>query len=208
MDGVQSTVYVVDDDPIVCRIVTRLCENAGLQVKAFGNAREMLIARPPPSPACLVLDISMPGLDGFELQAELLRRHIETPVVFITGHADIPMAVRAMKEGAADFLRKPIKAQELLKAIGKALSKDHVLAEARKEQESIILRLESLTCREQEVLRLVMNGCLNKQIAAELGATEATIKVHRRRIKDKMGFESVAELVQAVMKTGFVGNSK
>lgn len=204
MNHSQSTVYVVDDDPSMRRAVARLCLSAGLEVKSFGSAQELLSTPPPGSPACLVLDLRMPGLSGLDLQTELIRRNIETPIVFITGHGDIPVGVRAMKAGAVDFLTKPFQHRNLLGVIQDALKKDLELATARKEREDVARRLATLTSREREVLGLLIKGKLNKQIAAELGAKEQTIKVHRRRIKDKMGSASIAELVQASVKAGFI----
>lgn len=201
-----STVYVVDDDPVTRRVMIRLCRNAGLLVKDFENARGLLSSELPKSPACLVLDIRLPDLNGLDLQRELLRRNIETPIVFITGFGDIPMAMQAMKAGAVDFLTKPITHRKLLGAIDGALRKDGHQAAMRKERDAVRQRLDSLTRREREVLGLLIKGRLNKQIAAELGAKEQTIKVHRRRIKDKTGFDSVAELVQATAKAGFVSS--
>jgi len=186
------------------RAVARLCRSAGLEVRPFANANELLNAGAPPSPACLVLDVSMPGLSGLDLQTELAHRGIQTPVVFITGHGDIPMSVRALKAGAVDFLTKPFHHRDLLKVVQTALSRDVRLATVHKEREEVAQRLNSLTPREREVFGLVIKGLLNKQIGGELGASEQTIKVHRRRIMDKMGVKSVAELVQAAVKVGVV----
>ncbi len=204
MSNPPATVYVVDDDPSMRRAVGRLCHSAGLEVQAFASARELLDAGTPKSPACLVLDVRMPGLSGLDLQSELARRNIQTPIVFITGHGDIPMSVRAMKGGAVDFLTKPFQHRDLLGVIQNALSRDVRLVSQQKERELIARRLETLTPREREVLGLVIKGLLNKQIAAELGASEQTIKVHRRRVMEKMDVESVAELVQAAVKAGIV----
>ncbi len=157
-----------------------------------------------PSVGDIVLCRNLPGLSGLDLQSELARREIQTPIVFITGHGDIPMSVRAMKAGAVDFLTKPFQHRDLLGVIRNALSKDVRLVSARQIREAVGRRLESLTQREREVFGLVIKGLLNKQIAAELGAKEQTIKVHRRRIMEKMGVVSVAELVQAAVKAGVV----
>ncbi len=204
MNSLQGTVYIVDDDPSMRRAVARLCRSAGLEVRPFANANELLNAGVPPSPACLVLDVSMPGLSGLDLQTELAHRGIQTPIVFITGHGDIPMSVRALKAGAVDFLTKPFHHRDLLTVVQSALNRDARLATAHKAREEITRRLESLTPRERQVFGLVIKGLLNKQIGGDLGASEQTIKVHRRRIMDKMGVKSVAELVQAAVKAGVV----
>ena len=204
MNQLQGTVYVVDDDPSIRRAVARLCRSAGLAVQAFASARELLEAGVPESPACLVLDVRMPGLSGLDLQSELARRGIQTPIIFITGHGDIPMSVQAMKAGAVDFLTKPFQHRDLLGVMQNALRRDAQLVSAHREREDIRRRLERLTPREREVFGLVIKGLLNKQIAAELGAKEQTVKVHRRRLMEKMDVESVAELVQAAAKAGVV----
>ena len=158
----------------------------------------------PEGPACLVLDVRMPGLSGLDLQAEMAARSILTPIVFITGHGDIPMSVRAIKAGAVDFLTKPFKDKNLVAVIRAALDKDVLLKSAQRERETIRRKLQSLTSRERQVFDLVIKGLLNKQIAGELGACEATIKVHRRRVMEKMEAQSVAELVQMAVKAGEV----
>jgi len=173
-----------------------------LVAKTFASAREFLEAGAPGSPACLVLDVRLPGLGGLDLQAELATRNIQTPIVFITGHGDIPTSVRAMKAGAVDFLTKPFRDRDLLAVIRDALGKDVRLKSEQAERENIQRRLESLTPRERQVFELVIRGLLNKQIAAELGASEQTIKVHRARVMDKMRVTSVAELVQTAVKIG------
>lgn len=202
MNDSQGTVSVVDDDPGLRKAVARLCRSAGFQVKAYANAREFLEAGAPASPACVVLDVRMPGLSGLDLQAEMACRNIPTPIVFITGHGDIPMSVRAMKAGAVDFLTKPFQHKDLLEVIRNALKKDVRLTSVHHEREAIERRLESLTARERQVFELVVQGLLNKQIAGELGASEQTIKVHRARVMEKMQVRSVAELVQAAVKVG------
>ena len=202
MSTPPTTVWVVDDDASVRKALTRLCQTAGHQVKTFASAREFLDAGPPDSPACLVLDVRMPDLSGLDLQSELATRNIRTPIVFITGHGDIPMSVRAMKAGAVDFLTKPFRNQDLLAVIQTALGKDARLSSVEHERQAVQCRLERLTPREREVFGLVIKGLLNKQIAAELGASELTIKVHRARVMEKMEVASVAELVQAAVKIG------
>ncbi len=200
MNPEQGTVYVVDDDASLRKAVGRLCQSVGLEVKTFASAREFLSQGPPASPACLVLDLQMPGLSGLDLQAELAARHIQTPIVFFTGHGDIPKTVQAMRAGAVDFLTKPFRNQDLLGAIQAALSKDRRLQPVKAEKESLQQRLATLTPREREVFERVVKGLLNKQIAAELGTSEQTIKVHRGRVMEKMQMVSVAELVQAAVK--------
>ncbi|HOB97874.1 MAG TPA: response regulator transcription factor [Verrucomicrobiota bacterium] len=200
----EGTVYIVDDDPDMRKALARLCRSAGLQPTPFASAREFLDAGVPEGPACLVLDVRMPGLSGLDLQAEMAARSILTPIVFITGHGDIPMSVRAIKAGAVDFLTKPFKDKNLVAVIRAALDKDVLLKSAQRERETIRRKLQSLTSRERQVFDLVIKGLLNKQIAGELGACEATIKVHRRRVMEKMEAQSVAELVQMAVKAGEV----
>jgi len=202
MNNPQGTVYIVDDDPSMRKALGRLCQTAGLTAKTFASAREFLDSGAPESPACLVLDVRMPGLSGLDLQTELATRNIQTQIVFITGHGDIPTSVRAMKAGAVDFLTKPFKDRDLVAVIRNALSKDVQMKSAHEEHDLIQRRLESLTPRERQVFELVIKGLLNKQIAAELGASEQTIKVHRARVMEKMQVASVAELVQAAVKAG------
>ena len=194
----EATVFVVDDDASVRRAVARSLQAAGLDVKLFASAREFLNQGPPEGPGCLVLDVSMPGLSGLDLQAELNSRNIQTPIIFITGHGDIPASVKAMKGGAVDFLTKPFKPKDLLAVIKEAIKKDEHLQVARIEKARIQACVQSLTPREHEVLGLVVKGLLNKQIAVQLGAAERTIKVHRGRVMQKMQVQSVADLVRAV----------
>lgn len=200
MKPAEGTVCIVDDDPDMRKALARLCRSAGLQAAPFASAREFLDAGVPEGPACLVLDVRMPGLSGLDLQAEMAARSILTPIVFISGHGDIPMSVRAIKAGAVDFLTKPFRDKNLIAIIRAALDKDVLLKSAQRERETIRRNLQSLTPRERQVFDLVIKGLLNKQIAGELGACEATIKVHRRRVMEKMRVESVAELVQLAVK--------
>jgi FixJ family two-component response regulator len=195
-------VFVVDDDPSVRRAIKRLVESVGLQVHLFGSAQEFLRAERPNAPSCLVLDIRLPGLSGLDFQRELADAGIHIPIIFITAHADIPMTVRAMKAGAVEFLTKPFRDQDLLDAIHLALNRDR----ARRLQEIEVAKLreryESLTPREREVLPWVVSGLLSKQIADAIGATEATVKVHRSQLMRKMGANSVADLVRMAEKIG------
>jgi FixJ family two-component response regulator len=197
------TVLLIDDDPSVRRALARLIKSAGYQAQTFVSAREFLDRMPDATcPACLVLDVRMPGLSGLDLQRELKAANATLPIIFITGHGDIPMSVKAMKDGAVDFLPKPVKDKDLLRAIEQALARAvHDRAELD-EAEDIQSRVEKLTPREREVMSLVVKGWLNKQIASELGTVEKTVKVHRARVMDKMQVDSVAELVRIAQKIG------
>jgi FixJ family two-component response regulator len=193
----SSTVFLIDDDPSVRRALARLIKSAGYQVQTFVSAREFLDSMPDPTgPACLVLDVRMPGLSGLDLQRALQAANATLPIIFITGHGDIPMSVKAMKDGAVDFLPKPVKDKDLLRAIELALARSVRERAARDELEEIQSRVETLTAREREVMNLVVKGLLNKQVAFELGTVEKTVKVHRARVMDKMKVESLADLVR------------
>jgi FixJ family two-component response regulator len=198
MSTEKATVFIVDDDASVRKALARSIQTAGLNVKTFASAREFLDQGPPEGPGCLVLDFRLPGLSGLDLQAELNSRNIRTPVIFITGHGDIPVSVKAMKGGAVDFLTKPFKVNNLLGAIRDAIKKDERLQASQAQSVEVQRRIQTLTPREGEVLGLVVKGLLNKQIAAELGAAERTVKVHRGRVMRKMQVASVAELVRTV----------
>jgi len=180
-------VFVVDDDPSVRRAIKRLVGSVRLEVELFGSAQEFLRSKRPDAPSCLVLDIRLPGVSGLDFQRELAQANIHIPIIFITAHGDIPMTVRAMKAGAVEFLTKPFRDQDLLDAIQLALERDR--ARPQQEAEIAVLRerFESLTPREREVLPLVVSGLLNKQIAAEIGTSETTVKVHRGQLMRKMG---------------------
>lgn len=194
-----GVVFLVDDDPSVRRGLTRLLELEGYEVRAFASAEEFLSSGPvPPGPACLVLDVRMPGLSGQALHARLRAAEATLPVVYITGHGDIPMGIQAMKAGAVDFLPKPVRADQLLAAIAEALSRAERERRTQADAGKVRRRLETLTSREREVLDLVVRGRLNKQIAAELGIVEQTVKVHRGRLMRKMEADSVAELVRVM----------
>jgi RNA polymerase sigma factor (sigma-70 family) len=191
-------VFIVDDDDAVRRALTRLLCAAGHRVKAYASARSFLDGdvRAQHGPACLVLDVFLPGLSGLELQRALSEKHDTLPIIFVTGHGDIPMTVSAMKAGATDFLAKPVNDVALLKAIDAALARSEDALKDRIEMDSIQQRLQRLTPREREVLVLVVSGLLNKQVASELGTVEKTIKVHRARVMEKMEAGSFAELVR------------
>jgi FixJ family two-component response regulator len=199
----SSTVFLVDDDASVRKALARLVKSAGYQAQAFGSAREFLDSDwRSQGPACLVLDVRMPGPSGIDLQRELQTANAILPIIFITGHGDIPTSVKAMKAGAVDFLAKPVKDRVLLQAIEQALARAvHDRAE-REDLEEIQSRIDTLTPREREVMGLVVRGLLNKQIAFELGTVEKTIKVHRARVMEKMQVESLAELVRIAERAG------
>ena len=203
MNSLNQTVYIVDDDPSVRKGLGRLLKSAGYEVEIFGSAREFLNVDPIcEGPSCLVLDMKMPDLNGFDLQQELKQKNYALPIVFITGHGDIPMSVKAMKTGAVDFLTKPFDEDDLLNAVQEALKKDIKTREAIDERQSILHKIESLTPREYEILTYVITGMLNKQIAYALSISEKTVKVHRGRVMEKVGLDSVAQLVRLADKAG------
>jgi FixJ family two-component response regulator len=196
----ECMVFVIDDDALVRESVADLLNSAGFTVQTFGSASEFVQGQRPDVPACLILDVELPGLSGLDLQAELAKSGSEMPIVFLTGHGDIPMSVRAMKAGAVEFLTKPFGKQELLDAIKEALLRDGAVRKQRSESFELRKRLGTLTPRERQVLALVVTGRLNKQIAGELGTTDLTIKVHRGRVMRKMGADSLADLVRMAGK--------
>ena len=202
------TVFLIDDDASVRKALTRLITSAGFIAHAFSSADDFLKSRPAVDggPACLVLDVRMPGLSGLDLQLELQTSDMLLPIIFITGHGNIPMSVRAMKDGAVDFLAKPVQDEVLLKAIEQALERAHRGHAERAELDDIRRRLASLTPREAEVMQLVVQGFLNKQIAFDLGTVEKTIKVHRARVMVKMKAKSLAELVHLAERARVLTN--
>src|SRR6516162_5568479 len=200
-------VFVVDDDSSMREALTDLITSVGLSVEAFKSAREFLEHRRPDAPACLVLDVRLPGLSGLDLQRELLRTEAPIPIIFITGHGDIPMSVRAMKEGAVEFLPKPFRDQDLLDAIQHGIEIDRVARQERTVVAAVRRRHESLTKREREVMKLIVSGLLNKQIAARLGSSEVTVKMHRGQVMHKMKAESVIQLARMAEKVGIAGEA-
>ena len=198
----EPIVFINDDDLSVRRALTNLFESVGLHVEAFSSAPDMLQHRLPDVASCLVLDIRLPGLSGLDLQTELAKVNINIPIIFITGHGDIPMTVRAMKGGAVDFLTKPFRDQDLLDAVVKAIEQDRRRREVAKAVAGLKSLFETLTPREREVLALVAAGLMNKQIAAELGLAEITVKIHRGHIMRKMGARSLADLIRMAEQLG------
>jgi FixJ family two-component response regulator len=189
-------VFVIDDEALIRDGIRSLVKSVGLRVETFASAQDFMLAKRPDAPACLILDVRMPGLNGLDLQRKLSEANIYIPIIFITGHGDIPMSVRAMKEGALEFLTKPVRGQDLLDAVQKAVAHDRGLRSERVELTEIRQRFESLTPRETEVLNLVVAGLLNKQIAYELGTSELTIKTHRAHVMEKTQADSLAHLVR------------
>jgi len=201
-----AVVFVVDDDASVRSSLKFLISTVGLHVETFDSAEAALQKLTPDAPACLVLDVRLRGLSGLDLQAELAARNCQVPIVFITGHGDIPMSVRAMKAGAVEFLTKPFRDQDLLDAVRVALERDRARRQQEKEITDLQQRFDSLTSREREVISMVVAGKLNKQIADQLGTAENTIKVHRSRAMDKMHAQSVADLVRMIEKLKSLSN--
>ena len=200
MTAGAPVVFVIDDDPSVRSSLKFLLSTVGLQVESFGSADSFLHKEPPDVPSCLVLDVRMPGLSGLDFQHELATRHIHIPIVFLTGHGDIPMTVRAMKAGAVEFLTKPFRDQDLLDAVRVALKRDRARREQEKEVVDLQRRYDSLTSREQQVISMLVSGMLNKQIAGQLGTAESTVKVQRSRAMEKMHAESLVDLVRMIEK--------
>ena len=197
-----ATVCIVDDDPSVLKALARLIGTAGYSVKTYDRASAFLDSRIPRGPKCLVLDLQMPDLGGLDLQRELADRGLNMPVIFLTGHGDIPSSVEAMKAGAVDFLTKPARGAVLLEAVRTAIEKDKAQLKCQRELDSIRRRIETLTPREYEVFRWVIAGCLNKQTAFELGISEKTVKFHRAMVMQKMKVGSIAELTFLADRAG------
>jgi len=199
-----AMVFVVDDDASVRKSLSRVISEAGYRVQTYASPREFLTRVPEPGPSCLVLDVRMPGVSGFELQQTLTSAVHEIPIIFITGHGDIPMSVKAMKAGAVDFLTKPFSGKELLDAIQRAVAKDTRGLSTEAREDEIRARVRRLTPRESQVFALVVTGMLNKQIASELGIGEKTVKVHRARVMEKMQAGSIAALVRLADAAGII----
>jgi FixJ family two-component response regulator len=198
----DRVVFVVDDDAPLRESLADLLRSIGLSVETFASAQEFLRSKRPDVPSCLVLDVRLKGLSGLDLQKRLVQGDVNIPIIFITGHGDVPMAVQAMKAGAVEFLRKPFREQDLLDAVQQALDRDRKSREQRAEIAELRSRFDSLTPREREVMALVAAGLLNKQVAGELGTSEASVKVHRQHVMEKIGADSLAELVRIADKIG------
>jgi len=199
-------VFVVEDDASICRALSNLFESVGLQVEVFGSASEMLQGKLPDVASCLVLDVRLPGLSGLDFQTELAKANIHIPIIFMTGHGDIPMSVRAMKGGAIDFLTKPFRDQDMLDAVVKAIEHDRERREADRIVKDVRTLFETLSTREREVMALVSAGLMNKQVAAELGLAEITVKIHRGHVMKKMGARSLADLLRQAELLGISRN--
>ena len=196
----DSIVFVIDDDPSIRLAITSLIRSVGMRVESFPSAQEFMASKRPDAPACLVLDVRMPGLSGLDLQRDLVDADIRIPIIFITGHGDIPMSVRAMKAGAVEFLTKPFRDQDLLDAISQALERDRAYRSQYSEMAELRRRFKELTPREKEVMELVVSGLLNKQVAARLNISEITVKIHRHQVMEKMEAQSLADLVRMAEK--------
>jgi FixJ family two-component response regulator len=200
--GPANVVFVIDDDASLRESLSSLLRSIGLHVELFDSAAQFLKSKLPEVPSCLVLDVRLPGLSGLDFQAELLKNDVHVPIIFITGHGDIPMSVRAMKAGAIEFLTKPLREQDLLDAVQAGLERDRARRESDKTVSELRSKYGSLTAREQEVIGYVASGLMNKQIAGEIGISEITVKVHRGNLMRKMGAKSLADLVRIVDALG------
>ena len=198
----EPLVFIVEDDESVRRALSNLFQSVGLRVEIFGSASEMLQGKLPDVASCLVLDVRLPGLSGLDFQAELAKANIHIPIIFMTGHGDIPMSVRAMKGGAVDFLTKPFRDQDMLDAVAVAIERDRKRRETDKIVANLRTYFDTLTPREREILALVSSGLMNKQIAAELGLAEITVKIHRGHVMKKMGAKSLADLLRKAEALG------
>ena len=192
----QPVVFIIDDDASLCEALARLFRSVGLQAQVFGSAPDFLQSKLPDGPSCLVLDVRLPGLSGLDFQSELAKADIQIPIVFMTGHGDIPMTVRAMKAGAVEFLPKPFRDQDMLDAVQAGLERDRARRRNASDSFKLKANFDSLTPREQEIMGFVTAGLMNKQIAGEIGVSEITVKVHRGNVMRKMGAKSLAELVR------------
>jgi len=195
-----ATVFIVDDDADVRESLQELLESVGLHSQSFGTAQEFLAVGRGDGPSCLILDVRLPGISGLDLQHELKKGRISIPIIFLSAHADVPMSVKAMKSGAVEFLTKPFRQQDLLDAVQRSLTRSRILREKEQQLAELQHRHEQLSVREREVMNLVVSGMLNKQVAAELGASEATIKMYRSQVMKKMQAKSLPELVRMADK--------
>ena len=202
MTETEAVVFIVDDDASMRESLRNLIRSVGLRAELFASAQEFLRSKHPDVPSCLVLDVRLPGLSGLDLQRRMAEAQLQIPIIFITGHGDIPMTVRAMKAGAVEFLTKPFRDQDLLDAIQQALERDRKVRDQRAEIEELRSRFASLTPREREVMVRVVAGLLNKQIGGELGTSETTVKIHRHQVMEKMGAGSLPELVRMADRLG------